>query len=181
MQMPPPLPPPLPAANPYAAPDAYVADAPRGDELELAGRGTRLAAWFIDVLTWLGPIVFVGMIAAILVPTFAETMNNEDWVFGIMGFLALTVILVVVGINMTLLYRHGQTIGKRVMKIKILRVDGSRCALSRIIFARWLPMAVLGRIPFIGLLITVLDYLFIFRDDYRCLHDLIADTIVVKA
>ncbi len=38
----------------------------------------------------------------------------------------------------------------------------------------------LRHIPLIGLLFWVVDCCFIFRDDRRCLHDLIAGTRVVK-
>ena len=36
-------------------------------------------------------------------------------------------------------------------------------------------------VPFVGGLVSLVDALLIFRDDRRCLHDEIADTIVVTA
>jgi uncharacterized RDD family membrane protein YckC len=100
---------------------------------------------------------------------------------GFVGLLFVVVLIVVIVINFVLLYRNGQTIGKRMMNIKVVRFDGSRCALSRFIFARWLPVALMGAIPLIGYAVSLVDPLMIFRGDHRCLHDLIADTIVVKA
>jgi uncharacterized RDD family membrane protein YckC len=44
---------------------------------------------------------------------------------------------------------------------------------------RWLVPYLMTLIPFAGLVLALLDVLFIFRDDQRCLHDLLADTKVV--
>jgi uncharacterized RDD family membrane protein YckC len=70
---------------------------------------------------------------------------------------------------------------KRLFKIKVVRSDGSRCSLPRIVFARFLPVALFCSIPYVGWGAGLIDPLFIFGDDSRCLHDHIADTIVVKA
>lgn len=176
------MPPPLPSDNPYAAPTARVDDAPTGD-LELADRGIRLVATIVDGLVILVPVAFVGIIAAIMIP--AMSGNNGmsqggEIVLGIVGVAVILVMIAVLVINMVLLHRNGQTIAKRWFKIKVLRSDGSRCSLPRIIFARWLPTALLSRIPLLGIAVALTDALMIFRDDHRCLHDLIADTIVVK-
>jgi len=39
---------------------------------------------------------------------------------------------------------------------------------------------ILGAVPMIGNVFTIVNYCFIFRADRRCLHDLIAGTKVVK-
>jgi uncharacterized RDD family membrane protein YckC len=36
-------------------------------------------------------------------------------------------------------------------------------------------------VPFVGVLFWFVDNCFIFRDDHRCLHDLMGGTKVVKA
>ncbi|MEO8671222.1 MAG: RDD family protein [Tahibacter sp.] len=171
-------PPPLPTVNPYAAPTARVVDI-ASDELVLADRGIRLLAVIVDGLVVAGPMMVMAIIAGIVAG--ASGTKNTDTVvgllFGVMGLSALVVLV----INFVLLHRHGQTIAKRWFGIKVVRGDGGRCGLMRIVFARWFPVALLGAIPLIGLLIKLTDSLMIFRDDFRCLHDLIADTIVVKA
>jgi uncharacterized RDD family membrane protein YckC len=83
-------------------------------------------------------------------------------------------------VNLMLLHRYGQTIGKRIVRIRIVRPDGSRCSTPRLVFARWLPMTVLFVVPLLNYVIWLVDVLMIFRADVRCLHDHIADTIVVK-
>ena len=72
---------------------------------------------------------------------------------------------------------NGQSIGKKACKIKILRKDGSEVSISRVIIGRNLVNGVLGIIPLYG----IIDSLLIFGNQRRCVHDYIADTIVVKA
>jgi uncharacterized RDD family membrane protein YckC len=72
---------------------------------------------------------------------------------------------------------NGQSIGKKACKIKILRKDGSEVSISRVIIARNVVNGILGIIPFYG----IIDPLFIFGNARRCVHDYIADTIVIKA
>jgi len=61
--------------------------------------------------------------------------------------------------------------------IKIVRSDGSPVSLSRVIWLRNAVNMVLGIIPLYGFI----DALFIFGNARRCVHDHLADTIVIKA
>jgi uncharacterized RDD family membrane protein YckC len=54
-------------------------------------------------------------------------------------------------------------------------------AFSRFVFLRWLPLFVVGLIPWVGYLSGLIDAVLIFRDSHQCLHDNIADTRVVTA
>jgi uncharacterized RDD family membrane protein YckC len=45
---------------------------------------------------------------------------------------------------------------------------------------RYVLVMLVAVIPFIGGLLGVIDFLFIFREDRRCVHDLIAGTKVVS-
>ena len=164
--------------NPYAAPAAAVADeAPRTHAL--ADRGIRLAAVLLDG-------VFVGLSVVPLAIAFFWSLDpggqpqvGAGQVAGlVVGGLFLLALL---AWNCILLSRNGQTLAKKLCGIRVVRRDGSRCGLARIFFARYLPVTVLGMIPFIGSLVSLVDALLIFRDDRRCLHDEIADTIVVTA
>ena len=80
-----------------------------------------------------------------------------------------------------LVYRYGQTVGKRMMGIRVVRTDGGRVAFGRFIFLRWLPLTLLGLVPLVRYFIGLVDSLLIFRASSRCLHDDIADTQVVTA
>lgn len=173
-------PPPLPSHNPYAAPVAHVEDFQDG-QLVLADRVMRLVAVIVDVAIMAGLIFVIAIIAAILFPALQKDPQGQETALIIFGVACGAVFLALLIYNMVLIHRYGQTIGKRMFKIKIVRTDGSRCSLLRYIFARWLPVTLMGAIPLIGYIAQLVDPLMIFRSDQRCLHDLIADTIVVKA
>jgi uncharacterized RDD family membrane protein YckC len=72
---------------------------------------------------------------------------------------------------------NGQTIAKRILGIKVIRSDGSPASVGRIFWLRNIVNGLLGIIPLYGLV----EVLFIFGDARQCLHDKIADTIVVRA
>lgn len=159
------------AANPYAAPQAAVEDHVEG--FELAGRGERLAAAIIDGLCIGG----LGIVAALVVPAMKDRPNAANIAMIVAG----VAVLVVVVINLYLLYTSAATIGKRAMKIRIARTDGSQPSLSRLIFLRGLPVWLVSAIPYLGNVASLVDVLFIFGEERRCVHDRIADTIVIKA
>jgi uncharacterized RDD family membrane protein YckC len=184
-------PPPLPPVNPYAAPTARVSDvALDGQQLELADRGARLGAVIIDGMLFgiLAMVMAFGFIAG--AGTFSAIggrAGGEPSTVGlVVGSIATIALIALTVINFVWLYQSGQSVAKRWLKIRIVRTDGSRCGLARIIFLRVLPLALAGGLlnlvaPALGYLVRIIDALFIFRSDYRCLHDHIADTIVVKA
>jgi uncharacterized RDD family membrane protein YckC len=79
-----------------------------------------------------------------------------------------------------LLYRHGQTIGKHCVDIAIVTLDGDKPDFIPLVAKRYLPIALVTYVPVVGGLLSLIDILFIFRADKRCVHDLIAGTRVVK-
>lgn len=170
-------------ANPYAAPAAVMDDAPVWDAADLesrkASRGKRLGAVLINGLSnlfWLLPIIWGASMATGV----RQGIKPAAPMIGIMLF-GLAVLIGLIVINCVLLHRHGQTLGKRALNIAIVRTDGSRMGLTRFIFIRSLPTGMLGAIPYVGVLVSLVDPLMIFGSERRCLHDLIADTIVVDA
>jgi len=64
-----------------------------------------------------------------------------------------------------------------MLGIRVVRTDGSPASLGRVIWLRNILNSVLGIVPLYGLI----DSLFIFAESRQCLHDKIADTIVIKA
>src|SRR3546814_8837546 len=70
----------------------------------------------------------------------------------------------------------GQTWGKKLLKIKIVDLDGGKPTLGRLLGMRYLPVQAVGVILLIGALIQIVEVLLIFRSDRRCGHDLIAGT-----
>lgn len=81
-----------------------------------------------------------------------------------------------------LLWRRGQTVGKILLGIRIVRVDTlEKGGFVTNVLLRTLLNNLIVSIPIAGLLYGLADALFIFRDDRRCLHDKIAGTCVVVA
>ncbi len=167
--------------NPYAAPAAVVDDVAAWDAYDLenrkAGRGKRLGAALLDGLAnlvWVLPIIWGATMAVDV----RHGVKPAAPMVGIM-LLGLALLIGVFVVNCIMIRRSGQTIGKRALDIAVVRTDGNRVGLARYIFLRVVPVTLIGMIPFVGKLCTLLDPLLIFGKDRRCLHDLIADTIVV--
>ena len=95
-----------------------------------------------------------------------------------MGTLIVLVLLV---ITTMLVYRNGQTIGKKLVGIKVARTDGSRASLARIFWLRYLLNSVFMWVPFLGGIYFLIDSCMIFGEQRRCCHDYLADTIVIRA
>ena len=94
-------------------------------------------------------------------------------------FLGLAIFFI---INGFLLSKYGQTVGKRIVGTRIVdKGNGRIISLGKIFIFRVLPISIISQIPLIGGLFGLADSLFIFRRDKRCIHDLIAGTIVVDA
>jgi uncharacterized RDD family membrane protein YckC len=170
--------------NPYAPPQAAVLDiADPAAGIVLADRGTRLGAAILDGLIFFLmvylPIVVAAIVAGASQSAAARTGGEPPDTAG----LAIGVIVALVGfvvwlaINIKYMRANGQSIGKKACGIKVVRSDGSRVSLSRLIWLRNVLNGVIGLIPLYGLI----DALFIFGEARRCLHDYLADTIVIKA
>jgi len=88
-------------------------------------------------------------------------------------------------LNILFVVRNGQTIGKKIVGIKVVRRDGSKASLSRIFWLRNVVTLVIttgleAALGGLGSLYSLVDHLLIFRASRQCLHDTIADTIVVN-
>ena len=164
-------------SNPYAPPRGDGRDL-LPEEQELASRGMRLLAWFLDGVI-VGLMVWVpALIVAAATGVFSQPSDQFD-----SSLLILPLSLCAVGfiawawITLLLVARYGQTIAKRLLEIRVVRSNGSEASLGRIFWLRNVVNGLLSMIPLYGLI----DLLFIFGERRQTIHDLIADTIVVKA
>lgn len=120
-------------------------------------------------------------LAAVLVDAMAVTV---PFALGAAGDLALPVriggtaaALLLLLVQLVWLARRGQTLGKRLMGARIaLNGTGDNGGFVVNVLKRGLVTGLLNMIP--GFF--VLDSLFIFRADRRCVHDMIAGTWVIK-
>lgn len=162
------------ADNPYAPPRAKVSDVPNNsDELEPAGRGIRLGAFFLDAII---SGVLIGLPLGLGGFNFISPEQTTG-ISPIAGLLSLAGFIVWVWFTILYVSRNGQTIAKKLLGIKVVRSDGSKASLGRIFWLRNVVNALLGIIP----LYFFIDHLVIFGDTRQCVHDKIADTIVVVA
>lgn len=168
--------------NPYAAPSAVVEDTQAFDgnnlEARKASRAQRFGAAFVD-----GLVLGLGTVPISFYITQQMHLNRRT-LFDVSGttlLLAIVVLVILCTINYVLTSRNGQTIGKRALGIKTVRHDGSPVTVSRVFFLRYLPITLIAMVPMIGGLVALVDACMIFGGEKRCLHDLIADTIVINA
>lgn len=146
------------------------------DDCQLATPKTRLIATFVDGLTLgTGMAIFFGLTGALTGVTDPDSHAGQSgmWTMG----LCLFYLAIVIGIHIFLLYKAGQTIGKRIMGIRITRPDGSHPSLWRSLALRYVLNGFLIAIP----LYALIDPAFILQPERRCLHDYLAGTIVIKA
>jgi uncharacterized RDD family membrane protein YckC len=163
--------------NLYAPPEARVDDVHADGELELAGRGTRLVAAIVDGLIY--SAVFWLMMVFVFRISFQEMAAVT---FGKQVLMQIGGIVTFMILNGHLLAKNGQTIAKKLMNIKIVRSDGNAAGLGRIVFLRLAPLWLMTLVPVVGMVVVgLVDPLLIFRQSRKCLHDTIADTIVIKA
>jgi uncharacterized RDD family membrane protein YckC len=166
--------------NPYAPPQAAVKDIPDSSAGSVpADRGTRLVAVILDgiilmAMVYLPLLVGGGMGGAIAVAT---GRVDPAAFFGVGALLACIGLIAWIWLNVVFVHRNGQSIAKKLLGIKVVRSDGSRASLGRIFWLRNFVNSLLGIIPLYGLI----DALLIFGEPRQCVHDKIADTIVIKA
>ncbi|MCP5020937.1 MAG: RDD family protein [bacterium] len=91
---------------------------------------------------------------------------------------ALLSILVV--FDLWLLFKDGQTIGKRMVGSRIVRTSGVRAGFIRIVGLREFLSRLLYAVPFVGSAFMIVGHSMILLPQRRCLHDYIADTKVVR-
>jgi uncharacterized RDD family membrane protein YckC len=159
-----------PQYNPYAAPQSDFA-APHasylGEQQLLAPRGTRFLGAMLD-----------GLIAAAFMIPPLFLFGGLDSDTGLIGLGAGA--LLIMAIQWYLIATTGQSIAKRVLGMKIVKVDGSDVNfVSGVILRVWVIQA-LGAVPLVGNFVGLANALMIFGQEQRCLHDYIAGTKVIS-
>ena len=186
--------------NPYQAPKTDFTEVqPAPDEVELATILQRILARVIDSLI-LGVAQFFIVVILILVVFFGGGFHEQNLenLFStraddlalitfnlfdpiIWGSIIVTHALFL-ALHGVLLHRYGQTIGKRLLKIAMVDADTHEIVpLPRLFVLRYL----IWDIPalffnLINWIIRIIDLCFAFRENRRTLHDMTANTIVIK-
>jgi uncharacterized RDD family membrane protein YckC len=162
--------------DPYKPPETDVADVVDAELNELATRGERLAGALVDgiiAIAVLWPAMYaVGFWKRASAGTVGA---GEVLLFGAFGFVLFVVL------HGYLLSKHGQTIGKRIVGTRIVSIKDSRILpLPRLLAFRYAPIWIATQVPLLGNVLGLVNVLFIFGRERRCLHDIIAGTKVIK-
>jgi uncharacterized RDD family membrane protein YckC len=132
----------------------------------------RLGAAVVDAL--LAVLVFLPGLAILLAEGRAGL--STGLIVGLVGLGALVVF------QMALLTSSGQTVGKKVVQIRIVRFeDSGPPGFAQAVLLRNIVPGLISAIPIVGGLFGLIDILMIFGPEHRCLHDRIAHTLVVQA
>ncbi|MDB4979120.1 MAG: hypothetical protein JWM56_1306 [Candidatus Peribacteria bacterium] len=147
--------------------------------LTYASPGTRLLARLLDGLVYAVAGIFLAfLLAKFSTPAAARaTATAASPMLTSVGMAIVLCVLIIVIYQVYLLSSAGQTLGKKWMNIKIVREDtGLNGGFYTNVFLRAIVNGLLSVIPFYKLV----DMLCIFREDHRCIHDMIAGTVVVN-
>lgn len=170
-------------------------------EVTVAGAGDRiLAALLNQLFTFLILLVpFVGLIV-FAVKNEGRIVGSEEIVGLLLGttsfWVGLAGILVYTVVQIYYMSRDGQSLGKKIMRIRVLKTDGRNPGFVGTVLVREIAWSVLVAIiaAVIGLAvgdngenaINLLAFLanfvllFMVKRDRRTLYDILADTVVVK-
>ena len=147
-----------------------------GQTVEAATRMARFLARVIDTLVWFAPLPIM--------------------IYPCLGaMVALGLLLAILIGQVWLLVTRGQTIGKQVLGIYIMREDGDIPNVGWLLVREFAIPAAVALFRYAGhndptmvgqafqvllMFLWLIDALFIFGPTRRCLHDLVAGTHVVK-
>lgn len=137
---------------------------------EYAGFGIRLLAWLIDTILL---SIVGGVLAGILVVT--GTTRGTENIVGYTNVLSNLLSLIISFVYFVFLQaKYGQTLGKKVMNIKVVTASGGTPSMLTFFLRE-----IIGK--FISALIIMIGYLMVLWDPKKqALHDKIAGTYVVK-
>jgi uncharacterized RDD family membrane protein YckC len=151
--------------------------------MERAGFGIRLGAYILDsiilgILSWI--ISFVVGIAGLRVTqppvvdpaTGMPMFSPEYWRTMSVSLLINLVIWFIYYVVISVLM-NGQTIGKKLTRIRIVRLNGERVSWARMFVREFFGKLISTIILFIGFLMAL-------GSSRRALHDYIAGTVVVR-
>jgi uncharacterized RDD family membrane protein YckC len=159
----------------------FPASASSGAGLELASRWLRLGAALLDSIIG-GLFIAPGFLMLFMAGVFSQP-DSANPALLLAGFVATASgFALLLAIQIYLLVTRGQTIGKKFLGIKIVNFDDeANPGFVKIFLLRMFVNGLISAVPFLGFFYSLADILFIFREDKRCLHDLIAGTKVVQA
>jgi uncharacterized RDD family membrane protein YckC len=192
--------------NPYAAPTepSDAGDDPGStsaapEQLVLAHLLQRLVGAMVDtVLAWGVRLLMIRVALDIFRPALASTPEEASRLFLFSRLVTDGSSALFFGIQGFLISRRGQSIGKMMLGMRIVRPDGRPAGLVRgfllrtglLVLLTWLVVTLSSmpslfsareQITLLWVIVLAVDSLLIFGASRRCAHDIVADTVVVRA
>ena len=180
-------------------------------DIPLARRFTRFLAAFVDDIIDLAYRLPIFALLAFMNDERLSDAHHPEFPFQLLLVASVPGFLGFLLIHGYLLKTRGQTVGKLLLGIRITDLDGNVPEFGKVILLRYLPISIVSLIPVLGGCLKVpsggpdgvrqalqvvlvifpievlgaslllLDLVFIFRGDRRCIHDLLAGTKVLMA
>ncbi|TMD59229.1 MAG: RDD family protein, partial [Chloroflexi bacterium] len=146
-----------------------------GISYELAGIGNRMLAAFFDIL-FLGIVIVGGfLVAAVILRQLGVSLAVDFIVSAVLVVLLLLVVPFGYWVAMESLW-NGQTLGKRIVGIRVLRDDGSPVGFFAIA-----TRALLRSLDLVPIIFPIDIVLIVASKKGQRLGDIVAGTVVVKA
>ncbi|MGE0610502.1 MAG: RDD family protein [Pirellulales bacterium] len=168
--------------NPYGSPaghqpmPGFTSAAPN---YRLADLGKRFLGALVDGLA--GMVFVIPGYGMMIAGAAAAEQGGEP---GALMFIGMGILvlgsLALMGLQIYLLATRSQTVGKYIMKTQIVDYQtGLPADFVKSFLMRALVNGLICGIPCVGSIYAIVDICYIFSAEHRCLHDLLAGTVVV--
>lgn len=169
--------------NPYSTPNSSVGR--EADDAPMASLVQRLGGGLVDVglrvICLFAPLYMAGDFHLLSESMRTEDMETLKRILSGREYTATPILFsILIAFDLWLLYKDGQTIGKRMVGTRIVRTSGVRAGFIRIVGLREFLSRLLYIVPFVGPAFMIIGHSMILLPQRRCMHDYIADTKVVR-
>ncbi len=144
----------------------------------------RLLAWAIDTVVTLAIAVFILFLTSSEAIFNLIIDQNAELVLSLVSFYELLQIGLVIQIVLTVYYvmipvaNKGQTLGKKMCKIRVVKEDGEDATFTCLFLKFAIGEQFLSALTF-GVSLLVNALVILYRKDDRSMHDMIAKTKVI--
>ena len=143
----------------------------------------RLLAWIVDAII-IGVVIVIVLLCTSLSAIFNLIKEGTSLTLTLYSLIELVQVGLVIEIIFILYYisipvrNHGQTIGKKMLKIRVVKDDGKDADFSTLFMRQAIAEQLLGALTF-GATYIVNALVALFRKDKKSVSDVFANTKVV--
>lgn len=153
--------------------------------MQLASAGARLGARIIDIVIMVVVaivLIIIGILALFGVSS-EDSLTDDETEIGFAFLFGTWAVIALIGLlyEVVMIATRGQTLGKMMTSVKVVRADNGLVPGWGKSIGRWIIPAVLNFIPAVGPFLSLLVYLSLLWDSARQgWHDKAAGTFVIK-